>query len=445
MATTVAAPRETASGQVLNEEVSRVERRHDALYVSLFLVGFALRFGFVLWKRTYHMAPGNVLPFGAEIASIAERIAEGRGFSSPFYIETGPTAWISPLYPYLNALAFELFGVFSTASAIALLLLQCLMAGGTGVAIYALGVRCFGEKVALWSAWIWAVSPFFYRWPVSWIWDFTATALLVTIALIVTLDTAEKGTRRWWLGLGGIWGLIALTNPAPLSIMPFSLGYAAFENRRAGKRWLLQAVMACLVFGAMITPWLVRNYVVFGQPIFLRSNYWFEFHMGNYHLSNGVGYSGTHPNVNVRVLAQYKRLGEPAFIEHYKHDAFQFVKKYPGEFLQLTLQRALWFWNGYSLVFYGNVEWWSPWEFWPLSAMGLLGLLFALTRRPPGWFLFLAALMIYPIPYYLAYPSVKYRHAIEPLLLLLSAFLISVLWKEIAVHRSLKLSTRTTS
>ena len=57
------------------------------------LVAFALRFGFVIWKRTWYVAAGNVLPFGAEIASIAQRIVEGRGFSSPFYVETGPTAW----------------------------------------------------------------------------------------------------------------------------------------------------------------------------------------------------------------------------------------------------------------------------------------------------------------------------------------------------------------
>jgi 4-amino-4-deoxy-L-arabinose transferase-like glycosyltransferase len=438
MATTLTATREIARERVSVDNASGAKKRRDALYVSLFLVAFALRFGFVLWKRTWYVAPGNVLPFGAEIASIAQRIVEGRGFSSPFYVETGPTAWISPVYPYLNALVFKLFGVFSRASAIALLLLQCLMAGGTGVAIYALGKRCFGEKVALWSAWIWAVSPFFYRWPVSWIWDFTATALLVTVAMIVTLDAGEKGTRRQWAGLGGIWGLIALTNPAPLSVLPFCFGYAAYENRKAGKRWLPNLALACVVFGAMIAPWLVRNYVVFGQPVFLRSNYWFEFHMGNYHLSNGAGYSGTHPTVNVRVLAQYKRLGEIQFIQHDKNEAFQFVKKYPGEFLTLTGQRALWFWNGYSLQFYGPPEWWSAWEFWPLSATGLLGLIFALTRRPRGWFLFLAALMIYPIPYYLAYPSVKYRHAIEPLLLLLSVYLASVLWKEFADRGSLK-------
>jgi hypothetical protein len=63
--------------------------------------------------------------------------------------------------------------------------------------------------------------------------------------------------------------------------------------------------------------------------------------------------------------------------------------------------------------------------------LGWLGFLFVLTRRPRGWLLFSALLLIYPIPYYLAYPSVKYRHAIEPELLLLAVYLAFVVRGEI--------------
>jgi len=45
--------------------------------------------------------------------------------------------------------------------------------------------------------------------------------------------------------------------------------------------------------------------------------------------------------------------------------------------------------------------------------------------------------LIYPIPYYLAYPNAKYRHAIEPLLLLLGVYFASVLW---ASHGTLRTS-----
>src|SRR6266481_3326402 len=108
---------------------SQAKSRSDRnLQILLLICGFLLRFGFVLWKKTYVRAPGSILPFGAEVCSIAEHIVRGQGFSSPFYRDTGPTAWIAPVYPYLCALVFRLFGIYSVASAIVLLGIQCIIA-----------------------------------------------------------------------------------------------------------------------------------------------------------------------------------------------------------------------------------------------------------------------------------------------------------------------------
>jgi hypothetical protein len=184
----------------------------------------------------------------------------------------------------------------------------------------------------------------------------------------------------------------------------------------------------------VIAPWLIRNERAFGRLVFLRDNYWFEFSLGNFHYSNGMGYMGKHPDANPRIYDQIARMGELQFIAFHKQEAFEFIRQYPREFLDLTLHRAGWFWDGTSLLYQGR-EWWSPWEFWPLSAAGWLGLLFVLTRRPRGWLLFAAALILYPLPYYLAYPNAKYRYAIEPELLLLGCYLIPVLWTEFGARR----------
>jgi 4-amino-4-deoxy-L-arabinose transferase-like glycosyltransferase len=403
---------------------------YRTLYILLLVCGFIMRFGFVLLKKTYIRSPGSILPFGAEVCSIAEHIVLGKGFSSPFYQDTGPTAWIAPVYPYMCALVFRLFGIYSVASAIVLLGIQCIIAAATGITIHALGRRTLGPQVGFWAAWIWALSPIFFRWPVSWIWDFTASAFLLSAVFIVTLDVAEKNTRKMWLSLGALWALIALTNPALLSVMPFTFLYAAFVNYRSFKPWFASAALAGVLFAALVSPWLIRNERIFGRPVFFRSNFWFEFHLGNYHFSNGMGFTGRHPGVNPAELQKYAAWGELRYIDYYKHDSFEFVRKYPSEFVDLTLHRAWWFWDG-SLLIYWTREWWKPWEFWPLSLLGWLGLLFVFTRHPRGWLLFAAALIVYPIPYYLAYPVVKYRHAIEPELLLLSVYLASVVWGEI--------------
>jgi hypothetical protein len=68
--------------------------------------------------------------------------------------------------------------------------------------------------------------------------------------------------------------------------------------------------------------------------------------------------------------------------------------------------------------------------------LGWRGLLFVLTKRPSGWLLYAAAVLVYQVPYYLAYPHAGYRYAIEPQLLLLAVYLASVLWQEAARYRA---------
>lgn len=402
------------------------------LYAGIIAIGFLLRFAFVLWQKTYVQLPGRIYPYALEVSSIAAHLARGQGFSSPFLRDTGPTAWVGPIYPFLVAIVFKAFGIYTNRSALVILALQCMLAATTGVAIYALAKRTVGERIGLWAAWIWTLSPIFFRWPASWIWDFAASALLLALILIVTLDTAESRRPKHWLWLGLLWGITALTNPALLSVLPFSYGYAlAGPNRRREVKNALFSVALCL---AIVSPWAIRNEIVFGHPVFLRSNFWFEFHLGNYHYSNGMGYFGFHPGSNPRELRKYAELGEQEYIRQAKEQALNFVRQYPCEFLDLTLHRTLWFWDGTPLLYQAQ-EWWQPWEFWPLSATAWLGLIFLLTRRPRGWLLYAACMIVYPLPYYLVYPVAKYRYAIEPEMLLLSVFLASVLWSELRKMR----------
>src|SRR3989449_5747948 len=322
------------------------------LYIVLLACGFILRFGFVLWKKTYLGSSNDNLPFGEEICSIADHIVRGQGFSSPFHQDPGPTAWIAPLYPYFVSLIFRIFGSYSTASAVVLLSIQCVIAGATGITIHALSRRTLGPQIGMWAAWIWALSPIFFRWAVSWIWDFAASAFLLSVVFIITLDVAEKNSRKLWLRLGALWAVIALTNPALLSIMPFTFLYAIFVNYRAVRPWFTSLAFAGVLFAALVSPWLIRNERVFGRPVFFRDNFWFEFHLGNYHSSNGMGYTGRHPGVNPAELQKYAAWGEMRYIDYYKQDSLAFVRKYPSEFVDLTLHRTWWFWDGSLLIYW---------------------------------------------------------------------------------------------
>ena len=91
--------------------------------------------------------PANVLatvPFEQETGNIAMAIATGEGFSSATRHDTGPTAWVAPVYPFIVAGIFRVFGVFTLHAFYAAAGLNILFSVATCVPIYFAGRRLAG-------------------------------------------------------------------------------------------------------------------------------------------------------------------------------------------------------------------------------------------------------------------------------------------------------------
>src|SRR6266446_2569321 len=115
----------------------RVERSYRSPLLWMVLVGLALRLVAVAFLYQLQMPPArDHWVFGWETGKIAASIASGHGFSSPLHGFTGSTAWIPPLYPYLLAGIFKLLGIYSAASAIAILAANSVFSAVTVVPLY---------------------------------------------------------------------------------------------------------------------------------------------------------------------------------------------------------------------------------------------------------------------------------------------------------------------
>jgi hypothetical protein len=78
------------------------------------LIAFALRIAVIVVGHTYRINPlRNHFNFGWEMGRIARSIFQAKGFSSPTDLDTGPTAWAAPVYPYIIATVFKLFGLYT--------------------------------------------------------------------------------------------------------------------------------------------------------------------------------------------------------------------------------------------------------------------------------------------------------------------------------------------
>jgi hypothetical protein len=143
----------------------------------MMLAGFLARFVYVLVAHSYRFRTNDAnFAFGWEIGRIAYSIVTGRGFSSPFGGETGPSAWTAPVYPYIMALSFRLFGIYSHAAGIALLGFNSVCGALTCWPIVRIARRVFNDRVAFWSGWIWALLPYTVYWAVRFVWETSLAA-----------------------------------------------------------------------------------------------------------------------------------------------------------------------------------------------------------------------------------------------------------------------------
>jgi 4-amino-4-deoxy-L-arabinose transferase-like glycosyltransferase len=397
------------------------------MFVWLLPLSFFLQIASIGVLHQYRTRPGNDnFEFGWEMGRVARSIALGHGFSSPYEGNTGPTAWEPPLYPYLMAGVFKIFGIYSHASAWVLLSINSLFATLTTIPIFLITRKTFGERVASWSAYGWAFNPYIWYWSIHWIWDTTFTPLVLSCIFLLALQLQDSPEWRGWILFGSIYGVGALANPTMLVFLPFC-GLWIWRQRYCRRLPSLgRIVLSSIVFFAVLSPWVLRNYEVFGRFVFLRDDFGLQVRLGNGPSADGMLMAYLQPNLNRLELQKFQNMGELAYAEACKQQAFDWIRQHPGRFAVISLKRFFYYWNGVPRPSASTspVDFRSS-AFLATSILALWGLGRALRQKRPAAWLFAGLVLTYPTVYYFVFPHARYRHPIEPVLLILIVFLLS--------------------
>src|SRR5579863_6995500 len=195
----------TSSETVKEQNAGKPKEAVSARRSLFWMVVVALALRLVVMSFLY---PERTDPYrdhwrcGGEAGRIARSIAQGEGFSNPLFGKTGPTAWLSPVFPYLLAGIFKVFGIYSIASAIAALALDCLLSALTCIPVYFIARKHFGDLTAAWAGWAWAFFPYAIFFSADFIWATTLTTLLMTLVFLAALYL-ETSVSVWpWVGFG---------------------------------------------------------------------------------------------------------------------------------------------------------------------------------------------------------------------------------------------------
>lgn len=419
-------------------------------FLWLLPLSLALQIAAIGLLHPYRVRPGNDhFEFGWEMGRVARSIALGHGFSSPYQGNTGPTAWEPPLYPFLMAGVFKLFGIYSRASAWMLLGINSLLATLTCIPIYRIAQRTFGERVAVWSAYAWGLNPYVWYWSIHWIWDTTFTPLVLCIVLLIALKLAcvgadvpvrpakqseriETDYHYWgWTLFGALYAVGALANPTMLAFLPFCGLWIWRRRYGRGLPSLAGVALSSIVFCVVLSPWVIRNYDVFHRFVFLRDDFGLQLRLGNGPYADGMLMAYLQPNLNKLELEKYQTLGELAYAESCKQEAFEWIRAHPGRFAVISLKRLFYYWNGVPR----ETSSVAPLDFrtsafLATSVLAIWGAIRAIRQKRPAAWLFAGLMIFYPAIYYFVYPHARYRHPIEPELTILIVFLITQATKQ---------------
>ena len=407
-------------------------------------IALILRVGWIFVGHTYKFkSADNNFGFGWEMGRIGAALASGHGFSNPFGPETGPTAWEPPLYPCLIAGVFQVFGIYSKASAFVLLTINSAFSALTCVPIFLIARRIFSENVAVGSAWAWALLPNVMFWSTRWVWETSLSALLLTVIFWLALTLEDRDGLLPWLQFGLLWGIAALTSTSLLSFLPAAGLWAWYQRAKHGKKSLTGVALASLVFFACITPWLVRNYQTFGQFIFIRDNFGAELRLGNGPGADGTWMEYLHPTQDVYAMRQYESMGELPYIKMRKQQALDYIRADYGRFTVLCVKRFVYFWAGPPKA---TQPWWmndvKNSLFLGSSVLMFWGLGRTLRLRKRGAWLLCWLILLYPAIYYVVFPAPRYRVPIEPEMAILAVFLLTEAEKRTNASRPGRFSKR---
>jgi hypothetical protein len=398
-----------------------------------------------LYTESYNDLDDHLL-FGFEIGRIAQSLAMGHGFANPMLTPTGPTAWMTPVYPYLLAGVFKILGVFTESSAFAILSINSLFSALICIPVYLAAERSFDRRTASVAAWLWAAWPYSVYIASSFIWETCLSALLFACIFFAALRLralCEGGARPGygaWLGFGLLWGFTALTNSSVLAVFPFVVAWAIWPlwrmSRAARGRTLKSAVLVLVGLMLMIFPWQLRNYRTFHQSVPLRDTFWVAFWVGNDGHPESWADAAVHPTISAPEQAEFVRLGEIPYTAAKRRQSLDFLAGHRALFAVTSARRFFYFWTGFwnlnpmnlAVEFRGasNVFLTSL-----LTLLMLLGLWQALRIAPRRALPYVIVLIFYPLVFYITVPEIRYRHMIEPEMTILAALGLRFLLAEL--------------
>lgn len=312
------------------------------LITTIFFVSLLFRIAIIFiiaWDRGLHY----------ETVEIARYIVAGHGYWWNWYnsIPAQPTAILPPIYTYFVAL----FMAFFKNPARWIYVFQAIFNSFGVIPSFYLGKYLNGKKTGVTAAGLFAIFPEIAYSPTKIVAEPIVIAFTVLIILLFLRSKSKMittGFYRHFIWLGLLIGFVALIK-ANTAFVFLACFFSLIITRYNRKILFKAAFLLGLGFTFAISPWVVRNTIVFNKPVY-RTMYGFNLWRGNHPGASGTGRLDPNTISEDKLDPEYKeyiRLNHPDkeidLDKFYTNEAIKFIKQDPQRYAWLTLKRIIYF------------------------------------------------------------------------------------------------------
>lgn len=385
--------------------------------------------------------------------AIARNLAAGNGFSSSNpenQSDIRPTAFRPPLYPCLLALIYSL-----QAGSIGVGIVQVILGVLTVWLTWKTGTALELKRSALIAAAIVATDPVLLQYTTYSMTEVLAaflTSLLLYLLTKVYLANLAGETRLpLTFGTGIVWGLAILCRPTYLAFFGVWLVWCCITVcwRRIRNRQLEGKAISdsrrLALFSAgillMLSPWVVRNLLVFHAPILTTTHGGYTLLLGNNPVFYqkvvqkpwGTVWSGESLDAWQKSLERDLALTDPPLITERERDRWMYqrakqnISEHPGLFIQSCLLRLKRFWNVAPLtqgtLADSSLIAWGVAGYYTFILIGCLaGTILAIWKAEKKWEPFIWLLFSFTLVHLFYWTNMRMRAPLVPAIALLSVF-----------------------
>lgn len=266
--------------------------------------------------------------------------------------------------------------------------------------------------------------------------------LLLSQILLLTKFKNNAKQKYIVSGLGVLLGIQAIVGPAALAIMPVIISQILIIKNPI-KQKLRNLVILGVCMAIPLTPWLYRNYNLFGRPL-LNNNGGFNLYIGNNPSATGMFISIVDTPIGDSCIQIKKECGGEAGINAYlKSLAIKHIRSNPMDTLFLSLKKMVIFWmppvhegkGGNQSTFESVIRFFWLVEYIVLIIFALGSLAFIRPILLQGWILY-ACIIFYTGIHMIFYIIFRYRLSIMPIICLLSGYCLWQIYQQFITKAS---------